>query len=29
MKCDDCRKLLPEYIDGEAIETEAEQLLLI
>jgi len=26
MKCDDCRKLLPEYIDGEAIETEAEQI---
>jgi hypothetical protein len=26
MKCDDCRNLLPEYIDGEAIETEAEQI---
>jgi hypothetical protein len=26
MKCDDCRNLLAEYIDGEAIDTEAEQI---
>src|SRR5260370_13537402 len=26
MKCDDCLNLLEEYIDGEAIETEAEQI---
>ncbi len=25
MKCDDCRNLLPEYIDGEAMESDAEQ----
>jgi hypothetical protein len=26
MKCDDCRNLLAEYIDGETIDTEAEQI---
>ena len=26
MKCDDCRNLLTEYIDGETIDTEAEQI---
>jgi anti-sigma factor RsiW len=26
MKCDDCLNLLEEYIDGEAIETDAEQI---
>ena len=26
MKCDDCRNLLADYIDGEAIDTEAEQI---
>jgi hypothetical protein len=26
MKCDDCQNLLPEYIDGETIENEAEQI---
>ena len=26
MKCDDCQNLLAEYIDGEAIESDAEQV---
>src|SRR6266436_3449615 len=26
MKCDDCQNLLAEYIDGEAIESNAEQV---
>ena len=26
MKCDDCQNLLAEYIDGETIDTEAEQI---